>query len=105
MRLCFLWIVCLFSFVSSAQTKFTLNGYVRDSASGESIIGASVSINNIARTVATNQYGFYSITLDSGSYELTVSHVSYQSNSYTVHLIQNQTFDFLLPSKSADIIE
>ena len=105
MRVGLLWMVCLFSLGSFAQTKFTVNGYVRDSASGETIIGATVSINNLARAVSTNQYGFYSITLDSGHYELTISHVSYQSKQDSVYLLANQSLDFLLHPKSADISE
>src|SRR5215204_3511582 len=106
MRFCFVWFVCVLSITSSsAQNKFTLNGYVRDSASGESIIGATVSINNLSRTVATNQYGFYSVTLDSGSYEFTISHVSYQSQPFTINLFKNESIDFLLRPKSAAITE
>ena len=35
MRVGLLWIACIIGFGSYAQTKFTINGYVRDSASGE----------------------------------------------------------------------
>src|SRR5678809_517720 len=101
-------LVCVlffFSVTSVAQNKFTVNGYVRDSASGETVISATVSINNLSRAVATNQYGFYSITLDSGSYELTVSHVSFQSKQYHISLSEDQSLDFLLLPKSAAISE
>jgi len=101
-------LVCVlffFSVTSVAQNKFTVNGYVRDSASGETVISATVSINNLSRAVATNQYGFYSITLDSGSYELTVSHVSFQSKQYNISLSEDQSLDFLLLPKSAAISE
>src|SRR6187397_798436 len=101
-------LVCVlffFSVTSVAQNKFTVNGYVRDSASGETVISATVSINNLSRAVATNQYGFYSITLDSGSYELTVSHVSFQSKQYNISLNEDQSLDFLLLPKSAAISE
>ena len=49
-----------------AQEKFTLNGYVRDAESGESLIGATIYINQISAGTITNPYGFYSITLDEG---------------------------------------
>ncbi len=62
-----------------AQQKFTLSGYIKDSLTGESIIGATISVNGQSRGVSSNQYGFYSLTLDEGSYILTVSHVSYAS--------------------------
>jgi hypothetical protein len=105
MKTGFALVLFLFSLSSVAQSKFTINGYVRDSASGESIIGATISINNLLQAVTTNQYGYYSITLDSGSYELTASHVSFQSKLYPVVINKNQSFDFLLVQKSAAISE
>ena len=57
--------------------RVTLNGYVRDSLSGELIIGATITINGQGKGVTSNQYGFYSITLDSGTYNLSISHISY----------------------------
>ena len=99
------WVLCFFCLSSFAQEKFTINGYVRDSASGESVIGATISINNLSQAVTTNQYGYYSITLDSGSYELTASHVSFQSKFYPVVFDRNQSLDILLLPKSAAITE
>jgi hypothetical protein len=99
------WIFCFTALTSFAQTKFTINGYVRDSASGETIIGATISINNLSKAVVTNQYGFYSITLDSGSYELTVSHISFQTKQYAIELKENQSLGFLLLPKSSYISE
>jgi hypothetical protein len=50
--------------------RFSLNGYVMDNLSGESIIGATIAVNGQSRGVLSNQYGFYSITLDSGIYTI-----------------------------------
>jgi hypothetical protein len=105
MKAGFALVLFLLSLSSVAQSKFTINGYVRDSASGESVIGATISINNLSQAVTTNQYGYYSITLDSGSYELTASHVSYQSKLSEVLINKNQSLDFLLLPKSAAITE
>lgn len=88
-----------------AQNRFTLNGYVKDSLSGETIIGASVSVNGQSRGVTSNQYGFYSLTLDEGEYEIQVSHVSYTGRVIPVSLRANQTLNFGLLSKSALINE
>jgi len=105
MRFCFLFLF-IFSFLTSlTQTKFTINGYVRDTATGETVIGANIAINAIAKTVATNQYGYYSITLNEGEYELTVSHVTYFANSRKIILNQNYKLDILLMSKAAAMEE
>jgi len=89
----------------SKASRFTLNGYVKDSLSGETIIGATISVNGQSKGVASNQYGFYSITLDEGSYTITASHVSYLGKSVTIDLRDNQSYNFDLVSKSASIGE
>ena len=61
----------LFTFYRvDAQEKFTLNGYIKDSLSGETLIGASVNLQGAGRGVTSNQYGFYSLTLPKGTYRL-----------------------------------
>ncbi len=81
--------------------RFSINGYVKDSLSGESVIGATISINGQQRGVASNQYGFYSITLDEGKYAITVSHISYQGKSIEIDLKENQSYNFEILPKSA----
>ncbi|HOZ69624.1 MAG TPA: TonB-dependent receptor [Chitinophagaceae bacterium] len=82
-----------------------MNGYVKDSLSGETIIGATVAVNGLSRGVTSNQYGFYSLTLDEGEYDIQVSHVSYMGQVVPLHLHSNQTLNFDLLSKSALINE
>jgi hypothetical protein len=41
-----LFIFLLSGFYSYAQKKFTINGIVRDAASGETLIGASIRVQN-----------------------------------------------------------
>lgn len=91
----------LFSF---AQNKYTINGYVKDSATGETIIGAAVSYGDRG-IVNTNQYGFFSLTLDEGNYNFTISHVSYFSRTVNLTLTQDQQFDIFMISKSAALSE
>lgn len=88
-----------------SQNRFTLNGYVKDSLSGESIIGATISVNGQSKSVTSNLYGFFSITLNEGSYIITASHVSYLGKSVQIELKNNQSFNFDIVSKSAAIEE
>jgi hypothetical protein len=103
----FLFTCCLlFSFLQAqniGSQKFTLSGYVRDSTNGESLIGATISIAN--HTLATNAYGYYSVTLSAGEYNLIVSHSSYSSVSKTVSLHSNIQQNILLSPRSADLKE
>ena len=85
--------------------KITLNGYVRDSLSGELIIGATININGQARGVTSNQYGFYSITLDSGSYLLSITHVSYRPKVVGLVFDADKSVNFDLVPKTSSITE
>jgi hypothetical protein len=99
-RFCFFIGAVLCATTAWSQTKYTINGYVKDSVSGETIIGATITLSG--RSVSTNQYGFYSITLDSGEYDFTVSHVSYLTQSSRIYHKQNlQQTIFLLPKAAA----
>ncbi|MGN6401994.1 MAG: TonB-dependent receptor [Flavisolibacter sp.] len=96
----------LFFFISTsvfAQSKYTINGYVRDSVSGESVTAATITIDG--KTVTSNPYGFYSLTLNEGGYDVTVSHVSYISTSFHVSLKENIEQNILLLPKSAALNE
>jgi hypothetical protein len=88
-----------------AQDKYTISGYVRDSVTGETIIGATVALNALSKTVSTNQYGYYSITLEEGTYDLSVTHVSYFTHNESILLQGNTRLDVSLTPKSAAISE
>ncbi|HZH01852.1 MAG TPA: carboxypeptidase-like regulatory domain-containing protein, partial [Flavisolibacter sp.] len=105
MRFRLLAFCLLFGLLANSQSKFTVNGYVKDSATGETIVGATITILGQAKTVSTNQYGFYSFTLDEGTYTLSVSHVSYFARQMELALIDNRGLDILLPSKAAAMNE
>ncbi len=71
---------CLLAMVVNAQVKHTISGYVKDSRTGETLIGANVFLENDATTgTVTNTYGFFSITLPEGPQLLVFSYLGYQS--------------------------
>ena len=55
---------------SMAQEKFTISGYIEDIASGEELIASTVYVQEIKSGTVTNVYGFYSITLPKGTYNI-----------------------------------
>jgi outer membrane receptor protein involved in Fe transport len=95
-RILLLLFISCYSISVFAQDKFTLNGYIRDSVSGESLIGANLSIRSEGKGVSSNQYGFYSITLKNGTYQLAASFVGYQPKVWTINLTDNKSFNILL---------
>jgi hypothetical protein len=59
----------------------TVNGSIRDSQNGETLIGATVQATGLGKGNASNEYGFYSLTLPEGtdSVELRFSYIGYQT--------------------------
>ena len=100
-----LWLNPAFAQNPSSPNRFTLNGYVKDSLTGESIIGATVSVNGQSKGVASNLYGFYSITLDQGVYTLSISHVSYLGKSAAIDFKENLSINFDIVSKSSALTD
>jgi hypothetical protein len=67
---------------SSAEGKLvSVSGYITDSKTGESLIGATIYIRELKKGIATNQYGFYSISVLPGTYNFDFSYVGYQTIS------------------------
>ncbi|MCM5528583.1 TonB-dependent receptor [Parasegetibacter sp. NRK P23] len=91
----------LFTHQLSAQDKFTISGYVKDALSGETLIGATIAVNGSGRAVLANQYGFYSITLPAGEYELYVSFVGYEVLGKSIKLDADTRTDLLLTPRTA----
>ena len=96
-------LLVLFSFNSFSQERFTLNGYITDSESGESLIGATVFINEINSGTVTNPYGFYSITLDEGNYNIDFRYIGYNTISKEIDLSSNTKIDIELASSDIQL--
>ena len=93
--------VFILSFQGFAQKKFTISGFIRDSLSRETLIGASVTIQGQVRGINSNQYGFYSITLPEGKYTITCSFVGYLPDDKMIDLTRNFDMDFSILAKSS----
>ena len=79
-----------------ATNRITLNGFVKDSLTGETLIGASLSVDNTAKGVTTNSYGFFSLSLSEGRHYLLVSFVGYKTKAYELLLDSSYTLDVAL---------
>ena len=91
----FFLLVFVLGSTSFAQ-NYAVSGDVRDHATGESIIGATVLIKNKNSGVVTNSFGFYSITLPAGNYEMELRCVGYETFVAPLKLQSNLHKDFEL---------
>ncbi len=78
----------LFSTHLSGQ-KFTISGYVKDNTTGEFLIGSNVYLKELMKGASTNTYGFYSITVPAGDYNLVASFVGYKDYNEKIKLDKN----------------
>ncbi len=69
----------------------TVKGHLRDAASGETLIGASVGVKERPGTGAVaNEYGFYSLTLPPGEYTLVIQSIGSGRQERRVTLVAGQ---------------
>jgi hypothetical protein len=90
----------LWSSALSAQTRYTISGEMRDAATGETLIGATVNVKALGLGATTNEYGFYSLTLpvSKDSILLEFSYVGYQSAYRSIFLSGSLTLNVELSS-------
>ena len=103
MRICCLVLSFLIVSILSAQERVTLNGYLKDSLTGETLIGANLQVVGQGKGVQSNQYGFYSISLEKGVYRLLVSFIGYQTAELTIDLKKDIQQNILLLPNTAVI--
>ena len=89
----FLFFVVLIGGLHASAQQITLSGVVRDAASGETLIGAVVSVDQGRVAASTNAYGFYSLSLPAGKHQVVYSYVGYQSTTIDVEDNNNRRLD------------
>ncbi|RYD70241.1 MAG: hypothetical protein EOP53_25760, partial [Sphingobacteriales bacterium] len=89
--------------VLQAQTRFTISGNVRDAATGEDLIGASVIAKGTNNGANTNTYGRYALTLPAGKYTLRFAYIGYQSVEQEVDLTGNKQIDIKLQTEATEL--
>ena len=83
---------CLWASGARAQqnANYTVSGFVKDTANGESLIGATVQLLEANKGTVTNEYGFYSLTAPAGTYTLRISYLGYTAYTSKINLTQNR---------------
>ena len=71
MNKCFLSIAfVVMSLYCFSQDTYTISGYVTDKSSGENLIGVSIYTLPGYKGTASNNYGFYTLSIPEGEYEI-----------------------------------
>ncbi len=87
--------------VMGQQQKFTISGSIKDAKNGEDMIGVLVAIKELPNVaVATNEYGYFSISLPQGKYTITIQYLGYENINQEIDLNKSTKIDFKLKEKS-----
>ena len=95
----------MISLYSFSQQKYTISGFVNDNENGESLIGVNIIVKEKFVGTTSNTYGFYSLTLPEGSYEISFTYIGFETLKQSVNLNKNISLNVDLMSSSTDIGE
>jgi hypothetical protein len=99
LKILFIFLLGPLSITGIFAQKFTISGTIRDAKTGEELIGASTIVKELTGVgVTCNEYGFYSMTLKSGTYTLKTAFVGYNDVLNTVKLDKDVKLDIKLTS-------
>lgn len=89
--------------VIQAQDKVTVSGYVKDLASGETVVDAFIFFDGTDASGTTNAYGFYSITVPQGTYTIRCIATGRTEFSQNIEAVQDVKLDILLNNFSEQL--
>ena len=102
---CFIF-CCFFSFQAFlVAQEATISGVVSEASSNETLIGVTIAVPSLGRGVITNEYGFYSLSLPLGTYEIQLSYLGFETFSRQITLSENLRLDVQLEEIAAALEE
>ncbi len=98
-------ILIFLSWSLSAQ-KVTISGYIKDASTGENLIGATVFNSNYKTGTITNNYGFYTLTVqEADTLGIVYSFIGYKPQTKKIATIKDLTIDIQLASSDNSLDE
>jgi hypothetical protein len=103
MKQIILFVICFLTGVNiSAQSQYTISGTIKDSRNGEALIGVAVTLADKSNVgTRTNDYGFYSITVEQGSQRLRAKYIGFKEEFKEITLDGDKTINWELESKQS----
>ncbi|MBK7104823.1 MAG: TonB-dependent receptor [Ignavibacteriae bacterium] len=95
----------LFQINYAQSNNSTLSGFIYDANSGETLIGANVFIKELSAGTASNEYGFYSLSVPSSNYNVEFSFVGYEKQSLKIDLTNSVKLNINLSDKTLNLEE
>ena len=76
-----------------------------DSQSNELIIGSSVIVEELNIGTITNSYGFFSITIEEGNYNIRIQNLGFKDNTQNINLNKNLSLNIYLTEEVESLNE
>lgn len=73
--------------------KATVTGYVRSAANGESVVGATVYVENPFTGTSTDQFGYFTLTLPKGKNEIIIKSIGMKNTVRKIMLYSDGKLD------------
>lgn len=106
MKVVSLFIAALLCFTVSLAQKITVSGYIKDAASREVLIGATVYNTSTKTGTTSNQYGFFSLTVTaSDTVILLISYSGYTLQAKKITAKENIQLDISLENSTGTLGE
>jgi hypothetical protein len=88
------------------SNSLTLNGFVRDAKTGETLTGVVIYPKGKYNISAvTNSYGYYSLSLPASQVEITIQYLGYQTKVIAIDMKRDTTVNVELAEKSISLTE
>ncbi|MGQ7946918.1 TonB-dependent receptor [Flavobacterium sp. WC2509] len=87
------------------KQKLTISGTITDAKSNETLIGVNVYFPELKIGASTNEYGFYSLTLPKGDYDVIISYVGFQNITEKISLTKSVKRNFSLKESGNELKE
>ena len=92
----------LMPFLLQAQ-RVTLSGYIKDADSGEDLIYATIFSKEANAGAVSNEYGFYSLSLDKGIHNIVINYAGYSIKELVLDLQKDSSLNIKLSSGDLQI--
>ncbi len=90
---------------SAMPATLKLNGFVKDQANGEDLVGVSVYVKSQNTGTVTNNYGYFVLTLAPGAYTISIDYLGYQSKTFDINLAEDSRMNFHLEEIKVELNE
>ncbi len=88
-----------------AAKRFSVSGHIKDATTGEDLFGATVLVTELKTGTISNEYGYYSISFQKGTYTLSISYLGYVTQVHKVTVERDILLDISLEPSLSNLNE